>query len=155
IARAMTAAAIWFSTSLVAHFIALIILAGGAVGGLIVDKIFWKRVFTAPAEAVTLAPALIAASKAAPMGAGLLLLTGLSILGSVHFSYWGTTWLPVKLILFVFLALNGGLVGGRTVRRVAALLPQRLAAEGAAATRIDDELRRLEQRLRIFHITEN
>ena len=144
----------WHSTSLLVHFVALGLLSGAAVGGAVVDVMFWRRLRRAPAEAAALTPFMVALSTVAPLGAGLLLLSGVSLLASVHFVLWGMLWLNVKLVLFVLLVLNGALLAGPTSRRIHALMPAWIGAPGKRGE-VGAELERLQRRTRFFHISEN
>jgi hypothetical protein len=165
---------LWSSVSLVFHFIALTLLSGAAVGGAVVDVMFWRRLRAAPGEAAALTSFMVALSTVAPLGAGLALLSGLSLLAAGHFVFWGMMWLDIKLILFVLLVLNGALVAGPSSRRLHALMPAWLTSQGLAATtwsasavpnappnlpknraELDAELVRLRKRTRQFHIYEN
>ncbi len=94
---------IWRNTALLLHIISVIVLAGGAIGGIILELTLWDTALNKTKVAGILGKAYSNFPKFATLGALLLLLTGINLLASTSWVFWGQSWLTVKLILFAFL----------------------------------------------------
>ena len=97
---------IWRDSALFLHIISLIILSGGAVGTLIMELTLWDVALTNTKVAGILAKAYSRFPLFATGGALLLLVSGINLLASSGWAFWGQSWLTVKLMLFVFLFVH-------------------------------------------------
>jgi len=111
-----------FRTGLFFHIIGIFLIAGGLVGTILTESVFWKYVGQGSEKAKAMVPLLLLFPRVIISGAILMLITGLLMLYGVHWVFLGQTWLTLKLILFILLILNGRLVGKRLFAGIAAEL---------------------------------
>jgi hypothetical protein len=96
---------------LLLHIVGIFCLAGGSVGGQFVEALFWRYVRESSEKAPALGPLLQRLPVVIQIGSLLMLVSGLLMLGSVGWAYWGQGWFFVKIALYLLLFLNGLLVG--------------------------------------------
>jgi hypothetical protein len=129
----------WMGVTLAAHLVSLTILAGGAVGAIVMHMALSAAVRRSAAEASALAGTMLRFALTAQIGAVLMLLTGVGLLAERQWADWGRPWLMVKLALFVLLVLAGPIIA----RPAGASLREALAAAGSNVAGVAGALRRL------------
>lgn len=100
------------------HMVALIVVGGGSVGGVLVEKQLWKKISVHSQEAKALLPVLISTELFILIGIVAFLLSGLIMLYSVNWVYLSQPWFIVKFVLFLMLPLRGALIGKPTMVRI-------------------------------------
>jgi hypothetical protein len=133
-----------FKTGLFFHIAGIFLIAGGLVGGALTERLFWKYVQQASEKAKPIVPLLLLFPRVIISGAVIMLISGLLMLYSVHWIFWGQSWLTLKLIFFILLVLNGRLVGKPLFGKIAAAVQ--------SATSNTDTLVSLKKRLNSFHL---
>jgi hypothetical protein len=133
-----------FKTGLFLHMLGLFLLAGGSIGSVITESVFWKNVRTAPGKAKGMAALLLKFPPIQVRGAMLMLVSGLIMLYAVNWVFWGQTWFTIKLLLFVSLVLNGRLAGRPVFTKI--------AEEAQSAEPQIDKLLGLKSKINRFHI---
>lgn len=108
------------SSSLLLHMIGMIMIAGGFLGAYVVEKQFWKQVDTDITKAGTLLPMMKTLPIIIQMGVLVQIISGIGMLHSREWSFWGQNWLYIKLVLVVIAVLNGILVGKKLGGKIAA-----------------------------------
>ncbi|HET7249099.1 MAG TPA: DUF2269 family protein [Gemmatimonadales bacterium] len=96
--------------ALAIHLLCFAVLAGGSLGAKVLHGALRTKIESVPAQAAVLLSAMLRFSIVAQIGAGLMLVSGIGLLATEHWGYWGQGWLYVKLALFVLLVINGPLV---------------------------------------------
>jgi hypothetical protein len=134
----------FMGVTLAAHLVCLTILAGGAVGAIVMQTAVNAALRRSAAEASALAGTMMRFALTAQLGAGLMALTGVGLLVERQWADWGHTWLMVKLALFVVLVLAGPIIA----RPAGVALQKALGAGGASDPAVTAALRRLT----LFHI---
>jgi|GEM_PF-4731265 len=135
------------------HLFSIVILSTAVVGGLVVHKLLWHAFDEAPEQLPLAARMSKLIGLCGALGGPLLLLTGLGLLASTHFVYWGAAWLSIKLVLYVLLALVGILGGRFTEGQLSALIPAQMARAGQGeSVAVDSRLPVLRQRMALFHV---
>jgi uncharacterized membrane protein SirB2 len=137
------------------HIFSIVILSTAVVGGLVVHKLIWHAFDAAPDQLPLTARMSKLIGLCGAVGGPLLLLTGIGLLASTHFAYWGARWLSIKLVLYVVLALVGILGGKFTEGQLSALIPAQLARVGqggGVSVAVDPRLPVLRQRMALFHV---
>jgi hypothetical protein len=126
------------------HMVALLIVGGGTFGSVIIEKQMWIRAEKGSSDARVLLPALAAAKNFIMSGVVLFLVSGVLMLGAVHWIFFTQYWFIAKISLFVFLPARGALVAKPIMMRIGQELNK---------TAPDmDVLLGLKKRLRRFHI---
>jgi hypothetical protein len=142
------------TVSLFLHLACLLVYGASSLGGLVLDRSLWSAVERGRnEEALAFAKTALTLGRFAQFAAILTLLTGIGMLAATQFVQWGQLWLYGKIVLFLALAGYGGAVGARSVRRLIAVLSQRVAspqAEGASG--LTGELVALRSTLATFHV---
>lgn len=109
-----------FKVGLLLHIIGIFLIAGGAIGNLVVEKLFWSHVSHSPGKSQMLTILLSRFPAIILPGSMLMLASGLLMLYGVHWTFWGQRWLTIKLCLYVVLLLNGLLIAKPTVKKIVA-----------------------------------
>jgi uncharacterized membrane protein len=125
--------------ALATHLICFAILAAGGLGAKVLHGAMRAAIGGAPGDAVVLLRTMLRFSIVAQVGAGLMLLSGLGLLASEHWAYWGTGWLSAKIALFVLLVLNGPLVARPAAKQLLGAL-----TSGSTGDAVAIPLRRLD-----------
>ena len=128
--------------ALAIHLLCFAFLSGGAIGAKVLHGAMRARIAGTPAQAAVLLSAMLRFSIVAQIGAGLMLVSGIGLLGTERWAYWGQGWLYVKLALFVLLVINGPLVARPAAMQLLGALE---SGNGGAA--VAAPLKRLE----VFH----
>ena len=129
------------------HIISLVVLFGGAVGGLMVHRVLVSTIRTAPLNAAPLGMAAGRLGITAQIGALLMLLSGLNLMASRGWADWGSGWLSVKLSIYVLLVLNGFLVAKPTSIKLMAQMSRGATADAGI-------VRKLVGRLDLFYVAQ-
>jgi hypothetical protein len=100
------------------HMIAIILVGGGSVGGVLVEKQLWKKIKDRSADARALLPLLKSTAGMIMVGFVIFLASGLIMLYSVRWAYLSQPWFMIKFCLFLSLPIRGALIGKPTMIRV-------------------------------------
>lgn len=138
-----------FSLGLFVHIIGITCIAGGSVGGLVLENQIWKHVHASPEKVSVLGPLMSKYPIIIQSGTLLMLISGLIMLGATHWVMVDQWWFIIKMILVVALVLNGMLVAKPTAEKLRKLIPQIVHGEP-----LQFEVQRLKKRMMIFHISE-
>jgi len=107
-----------FHIGLLFHIIGIFLIAGGSIGNLVVEKLFWHYIGQVSEKSKTLSVLLSRFPKIILAGSMLMLASGLLMLYSVNWTFWGQTWLTIKLCLYSVLLFNGLLIAGPTLAKI-------------------------------------
>lgn len=135
-----------FQIGLLFHIIGIFLIAGGSVGTVITESLFWKNIKQGSDKSKGLAPLLLRFPPILIAGAMLLLVSGLLMLYGLNWAYLGQTWLTIKLSLFVLIVLNGRLIGNPVFKKI--------AEEAQSPQPSLKKLLVLKNKIRRFHITQ-
>ena len=108
------------NVSLFLHMIGIIMIAGGFLGAYVVETQFWKQVDTDTSKAGTLLPIMKTLPIIIQMGVLVQVISGISLLHSRAWVFWGENWLYIKLAMVIIAVLNGILVGKKLGGKIAA-----------------------------------
>ena len=100
------------------HMAALILVGGGSIGAVLVERQLWKKIEAHSYEAKVLLPVLKSAALFIFVGLVFFLASGLTMLYSVKWAYLSQPWFMIKVILFLMLPVRGGFIGRPTMARV-------------------------------------
>jgi hypothetical protein len=147
-------ALLWRNLFLSLHIFSIVILSAGIVGGLLLHKPLWQAFDSAPEQLPFASKLHRFFGLCGALGGGLLLLTGVGLLASTHWVYWGTPWLSIKLALYLGLAVTANVVAKPQGKQLDALIPIHLAAaaKGGSAVALDPRLPVLRRRMALFHV---
>src|SRR6476620_1196887 len=109
-----------FHIGLLFHIIGIFLLAGGSIGNLVVEKLFWHYLNKFSEKSKTLSVLLSRFPPIILTGSMLMLASGLLMLYGVNWTFWGQTWLTIKLCLYAMLLLNGILIAKPTFKKIVA-----------------------------------
>ncbi len=105
------------------HIIGITLIAGGFVGSIIAERLLWDYLkHEQSGLAAVIAPLLRRFPPVIQVGTVLMLISGLLLLWSNQWAYWGQLWFTAKLILYVLLILNGALVATPVSEKLIVLL---------------------------------
>src|SRR6476620_1168101 len=96
-----------FHIGLLFHIIGIFLIAGGSIGHLVVEKLFWHYIGQFSEQLTTLSVLLSRVPKIILAGSMLMLASGLLMLYRVNWTFWGQTWLTIQLCLYSVLLFNG------------------------------------------------
>ena len=128
--------------ALAIHLLCFAFLAAGSLGAKVLHGAMRAKIVGSPAQAALLLSTMLRFSIVAQIGGGLMLVSGIGLLATEHWAYWGQGWLYAKLALFVLLMANGPLVA-----RPAAMQLLGVLESGGSGAAVTAPLQRLE----IFH----
>jgi len=131
--------------ALAIHLLCFAFLAGGSIGAKVLHGAMRTRIASTPTQAAVLLSAMLRFSIVAQIGAGLMLVSGVGLLATEHWAYWGQGWLYAKLALFLVLIINGPLVA-----RPAAMQLLGALESGNSGAAVAVPLKRLE----VFHMVQ-
>ena len=100
-----------YKIGLLLHMFGLSLIAGGFLGGYIVEKRFWKLVEINISHAGSVLPIMKTLPVIIQLGVLIQVISGTLLLQSPSWAFWGQAWLSVKLILVALALANGLLVG--------------------------------------------
>jgi hypothetical protein len=107
-----------FKTGLFLHIVGIFLIAGGSLGSVITESVFWKNIRAGSVKAKGIAPLLVKFPPVIIKGAMLMIISGMLMLYSVDWIFWGQAWFTIKLLLFVALILNGRFMGRPTFVKI-------------------------------------
>jgi uncharacterized membrane protein len=119
--------------ALAIHLLCFAVLAGGSVGAKVVHGALRAAIARSPAEGAIVLKMMLRFAIVAQIGAGLMLLSGIGLLSSEHWAFWGQRWLTVKLVVFVLVVLNGPLVARPAAKRLLGALTSGATGDAVAA----------------------
>src|SRR5690242_12130528 len=137
-----------FPFALFFHIIGITLIAGDSIGGLVLERQVYRYFNQTPSKAVVLAPLMSRYPIIIQSGALLMLLSGLTMLYTLHWAVASELWFIIKMCLYVALILNGLLVAKPTGMKLGKLLAM------APSETTNQQFRILKRRMTIFHITE-
>lgn len=138
-----------FSIGLFIHILGITLIAGGSLGGLVLERQIWKSLPDSPEKVRVLGPLMPKYPVIIQAGTLLMLVSGLIMLGALGWGLAGQVWFIVKMLLVVALVLNGVWVAKPNGARLRALIPRLMQGEPVNA-----EIARVRRNMTIFHITE-
>jgi uncharacterized membrane protein len=135
-----------FQIGLLFHIIGIFLIAGGAVGNILTESLFWKYVQQSPDKSQTLALLLKRFPSIILTGSMLMIVSGVLMLFGVNWIFVGQPWFTIKILLYIILLLNGILVAKPTVAKI---VNEVQSAEPKMST-----LMKLRKKIRNFHIVQ-
>lgn len=139
----------FFATGLFIHIVGITCIAGGSVGGLVLESYLWKHLRESPEKAPVLGPLMPRYPVIIQAGTGLMLLSGLMMLAALGWATAEQGWFIVKMALVVALVLNGMLVAKPNGHRLRMLIPRLLQGDN-----VQEEIRRVKRNMTLFHVSE-
>jgi hypothetical protein len=100
-----------YKIGLLFHMFGLSMIAGGFLGGYLVEKRFWKLVEIDISHAGSVLPIMKTLPVIIQVGVLIQVISGTLLLQSASWAFWGQAWLSIKLILVALALANGLLVG--------------------------------------------
>ncbi|MGN6600797.1 MAG: DUF2269 family protein [Ginsengibacter sp.] len=137
-----------FPFALFFHIIGITLIAGGSIGGLVLERQVYRYFNQTPSKAVVLAPLMSRYPIIIQSGALLMLLSGLTMLYTLHWAVASELWFIIKMCLYVALILNGLLVAKPTGMKLGKLLALPQTEE------TNKQFHSLKRKMTIFHISE-
>jgi hypothetical protein len=138
-----------FSIGLFIHIIGITCIAGGAVGGLVLENQIWKHVHQSPEKVSVLAPLMSKYPAIIQAGTLLMLLSGFLMLKALSWAVVGQWWFIIKMALVVALVLNGLLVARPNGNKLRVLAGQLVNGQP-----VETQLKTVRKKMIIFHISE-
>lgn len=138
-----------FSIGLFVHIIGITCIAGGSIGGIILEYQIWKYVFSSPDKVMVLGPLMSKYPIIIQVGTLLMLISGLIMLGSTHWVLAHQWWFIIKMMLVVSLVLNGLLVAKPNTQKLQGLITRIIDGEPLLR-----EVHQVKRRLIVFHVSE-
>lgn len=138
-----------FSIGLFIHIIGITCIAGGSIGGLILENHIWKYVRESPEKVSVLAPLMGKYPVIIQAGTLLMLLSGFLMLKALSWAVVGQWWFIIKMTLVVALILNGRLVAKPNGTKLRVLIGQLLKEQP-----VERQLKTVRRKMTIFHISE-
>jgi hypothetical protein len=138
-----------FSIGLFIHIIGITCIAGGSIGGLVLESHIWKHIRESPEKVHVLGPLMPKYPVIIQAGTLLMLFSGLIMLGALGWSIAGQWWFIIKMLFVVALVLNGVLVARPNGARLRTLVPLLIKGEN-----VKEEIGRVKRTMTLFHISE-
>lgn len=138
-----------FSTGLFIHIIGITCIAGGSIGGLILENQVWKHVQESPENIKVLGPLMPKYPVVIQAGTLLMLISGLMMLDALGWKTAGQWWFVVKMVFVAALVLNGILVAKPNGSKLRMLVPRLLRGEN-----VQSEISRVKRNMTLFHVSE-
>lgn len=138
-----------FSIGLFIHIIGITCIAGGSIGGLVLENQIWKHVRESPDKIHVLGPLMSKYPVIIQAGTLLMLASGLMMLGALGWHIAEQAWFIIKMLLVVALVLNGMLVAKPNGLRLQSLVPALVKGEQVQA-----EITKVKKNMTWFHISE-
>ena len=126
------------------HMVAILIAGGGSFGSMIIEKQLWIRAEQGSPDARVLLPALATAKNFIMAAIILFLVSGLLMLGAVHWVFFTQPWFIAKICLFLLLPARGAMVAKPIVMQIGQELNKKTPDTGV--------LPGLKKRMRRFHL---
>jgi hypothetical protein len=138
-----------FSIGLFIHIIGITCIAGGSIGGLILENHMWKHIQGSPEKASVLAPLMGKYPVVIQAGTLLMLLSGFLMLKALSWAVVGQWWFIIKMALVVALVLNGMLIAKPNASKLRVLVGQLVNGQPVEA-----ELKTVRKKMIVFHFSE-
>lgn len=138
-----------FSIGLFIHIVGITCIAGGIIGGLVLENHLWKHLHQSPEKASILAPLMSKYPVIIQVGTLLMLLSGFLMLKALSWAVVGQWWFIIKMALVVALILNGMLVARPNGNRLRLLVGQMVNGQ-----QVETELKMVRRKMLLFHISE-
>jgi hypothetical protein len=138
-----------FSIGLFIHIIGITCIAGGSIGGLILENHIWKHIRESPEKVQVLAPLMSKYPAIIQVGTLLMLLSGFLMLKALSWAVVGQWWFIIKMVLVVALVLNGMLVAKPNGSKLKLLVGQLNNGQS-----VETELNTVRKKMIVFHISE-
>lgn len=138
-----------FSIGLFIHIIGITCIAGGSIGGLVLEAHLWKLIRQSPEHVSVVGPLMPKYPVIIQVGTLLMLISGLMMLGALGWVVAGQWWFIIKMVLVVALVLNGTLVAKPNGKKIRLLVPQLIQGKSVHA-----ELQLVRRKMIAFHISE-
>lgn len=138
-----------FSIGLFIHIVGITLIAGGSVGGLVLEAQIWKCLPGSPEKVRVLGPLMPKYPVIIQLGTLLMLVSGLVMLGALGWRMASQGWFIIKMVLVVALVLNGMLVARPNGMKLRTLVPRLMQGEAVMA-----EINQVRRRMTWFHISE-
>lgn len=118
-----------FPTALFIHIVGITCIAGGSIGGLLLEKHIWKNVRESPEKVHVLGPLMSQYPAIIQVGTILMLISGLMMLDALGWEVAGQWWFIIKMVFVVALVLNGMLVAKPKGTKLRILVPRLVKGE--------------------------
>jgi hypothetical protein len=138
-----------FSIGLFIHILGITLIAGGSLGGLMLENHIWKSLPGSPEKVGALGPLMLRYPVIIQAGTLLMLVSGLTMLGALGWGLAAQSWFIIKMLLVVALVLNGMWVAKPNAARLRALIPRLIQGEA-----VYPEIARVKRNMTLFHISE-
>lgn len=138
-----------FSIGLFIHIIGITLIAGGSIGGLIMETHLWKLIRQSPENVSVMGPLMSKYPLIIQVGTLLMLISGLMMLRALGWIIASEGWFIIKMILVVALVLNGILVAKPNGKKIRVLIPQLIQGKP-----VHVELQLVRRKMIAFHISE-
>lgn len=138
-----------FSFGLFIHIIGITCIAGGSIGGLILENHIWKQIRKSPEGVKVLGPLMSKYPVIIQVGTLLMLISGLMMLAAIGWVVAGQWWFVIKMIFVVALVLNGILIArpnGKKLQKLVSLLMK--------GQPVQNELKMVKKIMTLFHVSE-
>jgi uncharacterized membrane protein len=120
-----------FSIGLFIHIIGITCIAGGAIGGLVLEAHLWELIGQTPEKVSAVGPLMPRYPIIIQAGTLLMVISGLMMLGSQGWVVASQWWFIIKMIFVLALVLNGRLVAKPNGERIRELVPQLIRQKAA------------------------
>lgn len=137
------------STGIFIHIIGITLIAGGSIGGLVLETHIWKVIHQSPEKVSVLGPLMPKFPVVIQIGTLLMFISGFMMLAALGWTVAGQWWFIIKMALVVALILNGILIAKPTGKRLLILVPQLIHGEA-----VQMELKMVRRKMILFHISE-
>lgn len=138
-----------FPFGLFIHIIGITCIAGGSIGGLLLEKQIWKHVKESPENVRVFGPLMSKYPVIIQAGTLLMLISGLMMLDALGWKTAGQWWFIIKMAFVIALVLNGVLVARPNGARLRSLVPLLIKGEN-----VQIEINKVRRNLTVFHISE-
>ncbi|TAM94119.1 MAG: DUF2269 family protein [Chitinophagaceae bacterium] len=138
-----------FSIGLFIHIIGITCIAGGSIGGLVLESHIWKHIHESPEKVHVLGPLMSKYPVIIQAGTLLMLFSGLLMLGALGWTVAGQWWFIIKMLFVVALVLNGMLVAKPNGLKLRKLVPRLVKGEN-----VKNDINKIKRNMTVFHISE-
>lgn len=138
-----------FPTALFIHIVGITLIAGGSIGGLILETHIWKIIHQSPEKVSVLGPLMPKFPVIIQVGTLLMFISGFMLLDALGWTVAGQWWFIIKMVFVVALISNGMLVAKPTGEKLRILVPQLINGKPVQA-----ELKMVRRKMIWFHISE-